>query len=122
MRLADGREASVVLGYAEARTALNDPRVSKDMLAALEADPEVVAGAARPSILSPHAERRPARPLAAPQTGGQGLRTHEGSDPRARSSPPSPMSCWTISTPWGPVPSLDLVEGYARPVAVLGHR
>ncbi len=34
----------MVLGYAEARTALNDPRVSKDMLAALEADPEVVAG------------------------------------------------------------------------------
>jgi cytochrome P450 len=41
--LADGHGAWLVLGYAEARTALNDPRLSKDMRAALEGDGEVVA-------------------------------------------------------------------------------
>jgi cytochrome P450 len=43
VRLADGHDAWVVLGYAAARQALNDPRISKDMLAALEGDPDVVA-------------------------------------------------------------------------------
>jgi cytochrome P450 len=43
VRLADGHHAWVVLGYAAARQALNDPRVSKDMLAALDGDPDVVA-------------------------------------------------------------------------------
>jgi cytochrome P450/uncharacterized OsmC-like protein len=43
VRLADGHPAWVVLGYDAARQALNDPRISKDMLAALEANDEVVA-------------------------------------------------------------------------------
>jgi cytochrome P450 len=42
-RLADGHPAWVVLGYDAARRALNDPRISKDMLAALADDGEVVA-------------------------------------------------------------------------------
>lgn len=42
-RLVDGHDAWVILGYDAARQALNDPRISKDMLAALEGDPEVVA-------------------------------------------------------------------------------
>jgi cytochrome P450 len=41
--LADGHDAWVVLGYDAARQALNDPRISKDMLAALDGDPDVVA-------------------------------------------------------------------------------
>jgi cytochrome P450 len=44
VRLADGHPAWVVLGYDAARQALGDPRISKDMLAALEADGNVVAG------------------------------------------------------------------------------
>jgi cytochrome P450 len=44
VRLADGHDAWVVLGYDAARQALNDPRISKDMLAALAGDPDVVAG------------------------------------------------------------------------------
>ena len=44
VRLADGHPAWVVLGYDAARQALGDPRISKDMLAALEADGDVVAG------------------------------------------------------------------------------
>jgi cytochrome P450 len=42
-RLADGHPAWVVLGYDAARQALNDPRMSKDMLAALEDNGDVVA-------------------------------------------------------------------------------
>jgi cytochrome P450 len=43
VRLADGHPAWVVLGYDAARHALNDPRISKDMLAALQDDGDVVA-------------------------------------------------------------------------------
>jgi cytochrome P450 len=43
VRLADGHRAWVVLGYDAARQALNDPRISKDMLAALHDHDDVVA-------------------------------------------------------------------------------
>jgi cytochrome P450 len=43
VRLADGHPAWVVLGHDAARQALNDPRISKDMLAALKANGDVVA-------------------------------------------------------------------------------
>ena len=42
-RLADGHPAWVVLGYDAARQALGDPRISKDMLAALQDNGDVVA-------------------------------------------------------------------------------
>jgi cytochrome P450 len=42
-RLADGHVAWVVLGYDAARQALNDPRISKDMLAALQDNGDIVA-------------------------------------------------------------------------------
>ena len=42
-RLADGHPAWVVLGYDAARQALNDPRISKDMVAALQDNGDVVA-------------------------------------------------------------------------------
>ncbi len=41
--LADGHEAWLVVRHDEARAALNDPRLSKDMQAAMAASPEVVA-------------------------------------------------------------------------------
>jgi cytochrome P450 len=41
--LADGHAAWLVVGYDEGRAALNDPRLSKDMQAALALSPEVVA-------------------------------------------------------------------------------
>jgi cytochrome P450 len=44
VRLADGHPAWVVLGYDAARQALGDPRISKDMLAALQDNGDVVAG------------------------------------------------------------------------------
>jgi cytochrome P450 len=43
VRLTDGHPAWVVLGYDAARQALSDPRISKDMLAALEDSGDVVA-------------------------------------------------------------------------------
>jgi cytochrome P450 len=43
VRLADGHPAWVVLGYDAARRALGDPRISKDMLAALHEAGDVVA-------------------------------------------------------------------------------
>jgi cytochrome P450 len=43
VRLADGHVAWVVLGHTEARQALHDPRISKDMLAALEDNGDLVA-------------------------------------------------------------------------------
>src|SRR5690349_16821098 len=43
VQLADGHQAWIVLSYDAARQALNDPRISKDMLAALEGDTAVVA-------------------------------------------------------------------------------
>jgi cytochrome P450 len=42
-RLADGHPAWIVLGYDAARQALSDPRISKDMLAALQDNGDVVA-------------------------------------------------------------------------------
>ena len=43
VRLPDGHDAWVVLGHAAARQALGDDRLSKDMVAALDQDPDVVA-------------------------------------------------------------------------------
>ena len=43
VRLADSHPAWVVLGHDAARRALSDPRISKDMLAALEDNGDVVA-------------------------------------------------------------------------------
>ena len=42
VRLADGHDAWLVLGHAAARQALKDGRLSKDMVAALDQDPDVV--------------------------------------------------------------------------------
>jgi cytochrome P450 len=41
VRLADGHDAWLVLGHAAAREALKDARMSKDMVAALDRDPDV---------------------------------------------------------------------------------
>ncbi|MFL6151258.1 MAG: hypothetical protein ACJ72B_02655, partial [Ornithinibacter sp.] len=43
VRLADGHPAWLIVGYDQARAALNDPRLSKDMHAALAHSGEVVA-------------------------------------------------------------------------------
>ena len=68
--LADGHDAWLVVGYEEARIALNDPRLSKDMHAALATGGGVVAeGLPGPVVRPAHAQRRPARsqPTAPPR-------------------------------------------------------
>jgi cytochrome P450 len=42
VRLGDGHEAWLVVGHDAARQALKDPRLSKDMIAAMDVDPDVV--------------------------------------------------------------------------------
>ena len=80
VRLADGHDAWLVLGHDAARQALNDPRISKDMLAALAADPEVVAeGLPGPGVRAAHAGRRSARPHPAAPPRGPGVRARRGS-------------------------------------------
>jgi cytochrome P450 len=54
VRLADGHDAWLVLGHDEARHALNDQRLSKDMVAALDGDPNVVAEGLPGPALSRH--------------------------------------------------------------------
>jgi cytochrome P450 len=54
VRLADGHAAWLVLSYDEARAALNDPRLSKDMQSALATSPEVVAEGLPGPVFSRH--------------------------------------------------------------------
>ena len=68
--LRDGHPAWLVVGYHEARAALNDPRFSKDMHAALATGPDIVdEGLPGPafarsirSTASPHVSFRPSFP------------------------------------------------------------
>ena len=61
--LADGHPAWLVVGYEEARAALNDPRLSKDMQAALATGGGVVAeGLPGPASRETHAGGRSTRP------------------------------------------------------------
>jgi cytochrome P450 len=54
VRLADGHDAWLIVRYAEARQALNDPRFSKDMNKAMAADSEVVAEGLPGAALAQH--------------------------------------------------------------------
>ena len=63
--LADGHRAWVVLDYDQARAALNDPRLSKNMQEAFSGGDVVAEGLPGPGVGAAHARRRPARPHAA---------------------------------------------------------
>jgi cytochrome P450 len=54
VRLADGHDAWLVLGHDRAQHALNDRRLSKDMVAALDREPNVVAAGLPGPALSRH--------------------------------------------------------------------
>ena len=85
--LADGHDAWVVLGHDAARQALNDPRLSKDMLAALADDPRRRRrGPARPGLRPPHAGRRSAGPHPPAPPRGPGLPAVAGGRARAARS------------------------------------
>src|SRR3954453_9190997 len=95
--LADGHPAWLVVGHEEARAALNDPRLSKDMHAALAHSGEVVAeGLPGPALarhmlaVDPpdHTRLRRWPPRDSPDGGGTGWRNG------------SARSCTACSTTW----------------------
>ena len=97
--LADGHDAYLVLGYDAARQALKDSRLSKDMLAALDQDPDVMdAGLPGPAFarhmlaVDPPDHTRLRRLVAR-------VRAQPDRGTRTRRSKPSPGSC---STSWSP--------------------
>ena len=95
--LADGHAAWVVLDYEQARAALNDPRLSKNMQAALLGWRRRRRGAPRPGARPPHARGRPARPHppAPARVGRVHAPAHRGAAPARRGR--SSTGCSTTS-------------------------
>ncbi len=120
--LADGHDAWLVVRYAEARAALNDARLSKDMQAALADGAGVVAeGLPGPAFarhmlnVDPPDHTRLRRLVAA-------AFTHESESRRCgRTSSRSSTSCSTTSRRTGPDATVDLVERFAFPLPVHRH-
>ena len=122
-RLADGHRAWVVLGYDAARQALNDPRISKDMLAALAEDGDVVAeGLPGPEFsrhmlnVDPPAHTRLRRLVSRAFVPGR----IAALEPAIRAIASDLLDELETAGPDAPV---DLVEGYAYPLpfAVIGE-
>ena len=115
--LADGHDAWLVVGHAEARAALNDPRLSKDMHAALARAGEVVAeGLPGPALarhmlaVDPPDHTRLRRLVAA----AFAVRPHRGTG-TTRSSRSS-TTCSTRSRSARADAVVDLVESFAFPL------
>jgi cytochrome P450 len=122
-RLADGHLAWVVLGYDAARQALNDPRMSKDMLAALEDNGDVVAE----GLPGPEFSRHMLNVDPPDHTRLRRLVSRAFVPSRIAALEPA---VWAIADKLldelgeaGPGATVDLVEGYAYPLpfAVIGE-
>jgi cytochrome P450 len=116
VRLADGHDAWLVLGYDKARRALNDPRVSKDMLAALDHDPGVVAE----GLPGPAFSRHMLNVDPPDHTRLRGLVAQAFTPARVAALEPAIRSIAqelldTLAAA-GPGAAVDLVAGYARPL------
>jgi cytochrome P450 len=116
VRLADGHPAWLVLSYDAARQALNDPRISKDMLAALQDNGEVVAeGLPGPEFsrhmlnVDPPDHTRLRRLVSRAFTPGRVA----GLEPAVRSIADKLLDELDAA---GPAATVDLVEGYAYPL------
>jgi cytochrome P450 len=116
VRLADGHPAWVVLGYDAARQALNDPRISKDMLAALQDNGDVVAEGLPGPGFSRHMlnvdppdhtrlRRLVSRALVPPRVAAL--------EPAIRAIAHSLLDDLDAA---GPGATVDLIEGYAYPL------
>ena len=123
VRLADGHPAWVVLGYDAARQALNDPRISKDMLAALAEAGDVVAeGLPGPEFsrhmlnVDPPVHTRLRRLVSRAFVPGR----IAALEPAIRAIASHLLDELEAAGPGAPV---DLVEGYAYPLpfAVIGE-
>jgi cytochrome P450 len=116
VRLADGHRAWVVLGYDTARQALGDPRISKDMLAALEADGDVVAG----GLPGPEFSRHMLNVDPPDHTRLRRLVSRAFTPPRVAALEPAIRdiagSLLDELDAAGPGATVDLVEGYAHPL------
>ena len=105
------------IGHDAARQALKDTRLSKDMVAALDQDPDVAdAGLPGPDfarhMLAVDGEDHTR--LAPP--GVAGVRTFADRGTRARRSNASPMLCSTNSKRPDPTPLSTSIEGFAHPL------
>jgi cytochrome P450 len=123
VRLADGHPAWVVLGYDAARQTLNDPAISKDMLAALQANGDVVAeGLPGPEFsrhmlnIDPPGHTRLRRLVSRAFTPGR----IAALEPAIRAIATSLLDELGAGDPGATV---DLIEGYAYPLpfAVIGE-
>jgi cytochrome P450 len=123
VQLADGHPAWVVLGHDAARQALNDPRISKDMLAALAEAGDVVAeGLPGPEFsrhmlnVDPPVHTRLRRLVSRAFTPGRVAAL----EPAIRAIADHLLDELDAA---GPAATVDLVEGYAYPLpfAVIGE-
>ena len=115
-RLADGHGAWVVLGYDAVRHALNDRSISKDMVAALAGDPDVVAE----GLPGPAFSRHMLNVDPPDHTRLRRLVARAFSPSRVAALEPS---VWAAAEELldeldaaGPGATVDLVEGYAAPL------
>lgn len=116
VRLADGHPAWLVLGYDAARQALSDPRISKDMLAALEDNGDVVAA----GLPGPEFSRHMLNVDPPDHTRLRRLVSRAFVPPRVAALEPAIRTIASdlldeLETA-GPDAAVDLVEGYAYPL------
>jgi cytochrome P450 len=115
-RLADGHPASIVLGYDAARQALTDPRISKDMLAALKANGDVVAE----GLPGPEFSRHMLNVDPPDHTRLRRLVSRAFVPSRIAALEPAirAIACELLDDldATGPDATVDLVEGYAHPL------
>jgi cytochrome P450 len=116
VRLADGHPAWVVLGYDAARQALGDRRISKDMLAALQADGDVVAE----GLPGPEFSRHMLNVDPPDHTRLRRLVSRAFTPPRVAALEPAIRAIadnlLDELDDAGPDATVDLVEGYAHPL------
>jgi cytochrome P450 len=116
VRLADGHPAWVVLGYDAARQALNDPRMSKDMLAALEDNGDVVAE----GLPGPEFSRHMLNVDPPDHTRLRRLVARAFAPSRIAALEPAirAIACGLLDDleAAGPEATVDLIEGYAHPL------
>ena len=115
-RLADGHPAWLVLGYDTARQALNDPRLSKDMLAALQDNGDVVAE----GLPGPEFSRHMLNVDPPDHTRLRRLVSRAFAPPRIAALEPAiraiASNLLDELDAAGPGATVDLIEGYAYPL------
>ena len=116
VRLADGHPAWLVLGYDAARQALGDPRLSKDMLAALQDNGDVVAE----GLPGPEFSRHMLNVDPPVHTRLRRLVSRAFAPPRIAALEPAiraiASSLLDELDAAGPGATVDLIEGYAYPL------